>query len=559
MLSRINMFSIFFIIFLALFLLIPNSAEAYSEINLNDSLNLNDYIKNWIHIKSHLNEFELNKAHLYSEKEITDFYDNRNYNPVWVNENGLLPRGRELLSLLSTSNSQGLNPRDYHLSTLINLWRNINEKPTESISRENLAQIELLLTDAFFIYTSDLISGRVDPESFDRIWIKNTSIELVDLLEETLEKDDINEINEKLNPKEDSFQKLYDLLEKYNSIKKEGGLIEVDEDITLEPGDKNENVSTLRDRLKQEPNQSIPLQSEEEDHFDSTLKTAIKNFQHRFGLNVTGTANKETLKTLNISVDKIIEKIKLNLERWRWLPRNFQDEYILVNIPDYNLKVIKNDQNIMEMRAIIGKEQRQTPVFSSRITHLVFSPRWYIPRSIAVEDYLPEVKNDVSYLEDRNIKVYTEEDNRFKRVDPEEIEWEEIDKSEFDYYFWQDPGPWNSLGRVIFKLPNSYDIYLHDSPQQNLFDEDIRSFSSGCIRLEDAIGFALYLLEDNPEWDQDKIDQTISDRDETTVFLSEPVPIHLLYWTVWVEDDNQLHYRNDIYNRDEKLKNIILK
>lgn len=253
-----------------------------------------------------------------------------------------------------------------------------------------------------------------------------------------------------------------------------------------------------------------------------------------------------------------ITELIVNLERWRWLPRNLGEEHILVNQPSFNLKFFENNEIIMEMKTVVGTPERPTPNINSRLTHLVLSPRWYIPNSIAVQDHLPEIKEDQSYLDQRNFRVYEHDGERYREVDPDEINWEEKNKDNFPYYLWQDAGPANALGRVIFRFPNQQQIYLHDTPDRHLFAENIRAYSSGCIRLEKPLELTYYLLREDQEWDRDRIQEKIENRDETQVNLPEPVDIYLTYFTAIPDSETgQITYHDDLYERNENLRNIL--
>lgn len=248
-----------------------------------------------------------------------------------------------------------------------------------------------------------------------------------------------------------------------------------------------------------------------------------------------------------------IQEISLNLERWRWLPNDFGPRHILVNQPSFHLEVFEEDNVIMDMKTIVGRRDRPTPNISSTMTHMVLSPRWYMPTSIAIRDYLPRVQQNPNYLTERNYRVYERENGRFREVDPQDVDWDQQNRENFSYYFWQDPGPFNSLGRVIFRFPNAQDIYLHDTPERHLFNETVRTYSSGCIRIEKPIELALYLLADQPEWDRQAINEVIDRRRETTVYLKETLGVHLTYFTVLPAGDGTLNFYQDIYNRNQGL------
>ncbi|MGM0419780.1 MAG: L,D-transpeptidase family protein [Bacillota bacterium] len=253
-----------------------------------------------------------------------------------------------------------------------------------------------------------------------------------------------------------------------------------------------------------------------------------------------------------------IEEIILNLERWRQEYNGIEEnDHLLVNIPSFRLELYENDEVIMEMKTVVGRSERPTPVLRGDLNRITVSPRWYMPTSIAVKDHLPKVKNDVEHLEKGNYKTYTLEDGDFVEVDPREINWEETSKNNFPYFFWQEPGPWNALGAVVFRFPNTQNIYLHDTPDRHYFDREDRALSSGCIRLERPLELAYYLIEDMPNWNSAKMHRLIEQRDETTFNLKSPVPIYITYFTVVPGSTGQLEFHEDIYRKNDRLRNIL--
>jgi murein L,D-transpeptidase YcbB/YkuD len=236
------------------------------------------------------------------------------------------------------------------------------------------------------------------------------------------------------------------------------------------------------------------------------------------------------------------------------LPNN----HLLVNIPSFRLELYENNKVILEMKTVVGHESRPTPVLEGNLNRMTISPRWFMPTSIAVKDHLPKVKNDVDHLKKGNYKVYTLENGDFNRVDPEEVDWEDVEANQdtFPYFFWQDSGPWNALGSLVFRFPNNQSIYLHDTPDKHLFALDDRAKSSGCIRLEKPMELAEYLLSDMPDWPKSRLLDKISKRDETWLNLKSTVPIYITYFTV-TPDDNSLDFHQDIYNKNSNLRKAL--
>jgi murein L,D-transpeptidase YcbB/YkuD len=286
------------------------------------------------------------------------------------------------------------------------------------------------------------------------------------------------------------------------------------------------------------------------DLFDENVEEALINFQQRHGLEADGILGEKTLMELNIPAAKRADQIALNLERWRWLPQEMGKEFVLINLPDLKLFVYEEEKILLEMRAIIGRSYRRTPVFSDKITYLVLNPFWFVPNSIAVKDILPEIKKDVNYLKRLKIKVLSGENTV---VDIRSIDWSKVTEKNFKYRLRQDPGLNNALGRIKFMFPNKFNVYIHDTPSKELFKKPEREFSSGCIRIEGPIELAVSLLDNDPDWDRERLLKEINKNVQKTVTLKKPIPVHLLYWTAWADEGNKILFRRDIYQRDQAL------
>jgi murein L,D-transpeptidase YcbB/YkuD len=308
-------------------------------------------------------------------------------------------------------------------------------------------------------------------------------------------------------------------------------------------------VPLLRKRLAATADRVRDLDSPE---FDEPLADAVMSFQIVHGLEVDGLVGSDTTRALNVPVDERIAQITANLERWRWLPMQLASRYILVNIAGFRLEVVDDDRTVMTMRAVVGRPYRRTPVFAASMTYLVFSPYWNVPRSIATRDILPKVRRDPRYLEKQRIRVFRgwADDTP---IDPATIDWEGISRPSFPYRLRQDPGPWNALGGVKFMFPNRFNVYLHDTPDRELFEESSRTFSSGCVRIERPADLAEYLLEDPEVWDHEAIRGSMDRRRELTVRVPRPIPVYLLYWTAWIDEAGAVHFRDDVYGQDRRL------
>jgi murein L,D-transpeptidase YcbB/YkuD len=418
---------------------------------------------------------------------------------------------------------------------------------------EDLADLDLLLTDAFLLYGSHLLRGHVNPETVHSEWvIKSRDADLKRILEAGLEKNQIDRALADLKPPHPAYAALREALSHYEAIAGAGGWPVVPSGPKMEMGDSGPRVSALGSRLVVSGNLD-PAENRDPSFFDENLDRAVRRFQMRHGLEVDGIVGRATLKALNVPVDDRVNQIKTNLERWRWLPHDLGRRYILVNIANFELDVVENGHVVMTMRVIVGRRYRKTPVFSGTIRYMEMNPYWHIPTKIAVRDIIPHIREDTDYLKRKKIKVFDSWDDNAREIDPESIDWSQFTLTSLRFKLRQDPGPVNALGRVKFMFPNKFSVYLHDTPSRSLFQKVKRAFSSGCIRIERPVDLAEYLLESDPEWTRERILATFDSGETRVVRISEPIQVHLLYVTAWVESGGTVHFRDDIYERDERL------
>ena len=291
--------------------------------------------------------------------------------------------------------------------------------------------------------------------------------------------------------------------------------------------------------------------------FDERLAAAVARFQRRHGLNDDGAVGPTTLSALNVPVEHRIEQIILNMERWRWMPDDLGRRYIQVNMAGFGLEVIEDGWPVMAMRVVVGRPYRRTPVFSARMTYMVINPTWNVPASIAKRDYLPKLRRNPGRVAEHQIRVFDSWNGRTREVDPRKIDWSRVSASRFPYMLRQDPGHQNALGRIKFMLPNPFSIYLHDTPSVQLFEREVRTFSSGCIRLQEPFALADYLMKDSTQWSSTRIQEEIVSGRTTNVGLPAAIPVHFTYSTAWVDAEGELHFHGDIYGRDALLRKAL--
>jgi murein L,D-transpeptidase YcbB/YkuD len=275
-------------------------------------------------------------------------------------------------------------------------------------------------------------------------------------------------------------------------------------------------------------------------------------FQSTHGLNPDGVVGNDTREALNISPEQRVMQIQVNMARWAKLSKELGDHYIIVNIPAFTMNLVENGNSVLNMKAIVGKPERPTPEIESTVTRIVLNPYWNVPKLIAQKDIIPKIINDPGYLDEMNIKILNREDDSDSyEIDPGEIDWQAVEAEGFQYHFRQDPGENNALGLVKFEFENSHDVYMHDTPAKELFDAEKRDFSSGCIRLEKPFELVTYLMAQNENWSEERM-QSILDAGKTSyIKIARPMPVIIAYLTAFVDDSGQLQFRNDIYGWDQ--------
>jgi murein L,D-transpeptidase YcbB/YkuD len=289
----------------------------------------------------------------------------------------------------------------------------------------------------------------------------------------------------------------------------------------------------------------VPIDSP---HFDADVAAAAKIFQQRMGLIDDAVVGKTTQTELNVPIAQRIRQLRVSLDRGRVLLHDLPGEFIIVNVSGYSIALVRGEQIVWEARAQVGKPYRQTPVFRSDITYLVFNPTWTVPPGIIEKDILPDARRDPNAITRRGLKVI---DRSGSEINPSTVDWSRFKSGHIPYTLRQDPGPQNALGRVKFMFPNEYHVYLHDTPSKSLFDREERTFSSGCVRVERATELAELLLENQAGWDKTAIANTLAKGQIQNVTLKRKTPVLLTYWTAWVDAKERLNFRRDIYGRDE--------
>lgn len=469
------------------------------------------------------------------------FYAQRQDRPVWIEDGALSPRAQALLDTLAEAGRDGLYAANYELAPSL---RNAQ-------TAQDLATADIMLSAVLVRYTIDLQSGRAVLMKSDRDqFLPPKPVDAVALLNAAAVAPDIARYIASLSPRNPIYRGLCQALARYRTIAAKGGWQAIPDGPTLSLGNIDPAVAVVRTRLQISGDLPSDAPVQAPDQFDEALYNAVTRFQARNGLASDGNVGPQTRKALNVPVDERIQQILANLERARWLPENLGDPYVIVNLAAFQLEVVEAGRVALEMRVVVGRPARSTPMFSDEITYLEFNPYWHVPPTVLAEDKLPILRSDPASLTAQGIRVIAPGG---AIVDPTTINWSEVSASNFPYSLRQDPGAGNALGRVKFMFPNSHDIYLHDTPSRSQFHQSTRAFSSGCIRVQKPVALAELLLQHNAGWNRARIERVIASGRNRAVMLATPVPVHLVYLTAWMGRDGQVHFRNDLYSRDAQL------
>jgi len=490
-------------------------------------------------------EIPISKVDLF----LAAIYAANDMKPLWVSEKGPDKNAAVILQFLENAETEGLRSSDYDVQGINRLWR--------SRQLDDLAQLDTLLTLNLAKYIHDVSHGRLSPfESEPELFAEagDRHFKPVLIIENARAAENLAAYLADLPPHHEYYRKLRETLKEYRKIAATGGWERIPAGKSLHPGDRDERVEKVRERF------GAAAAFENETLYDDQLVLHIKQFQKKFGLKVDGVIGPNTLEALNRSPEDIIEVIILNMARWRWQKIEFGRRYIMVNIANYDLVAVEDDRIILEMAVIVGKLQHQTPVFSRRVQYVDINPFWNITPSIAAKEELPELQKDRFYLAKRKVRVFSNWQDDGVELDSTEIDWHKVTAGKMKQYkLRQDPGLFNALGQIKFVFPNEYDVYIHGTPAQELFEHNKRNFSHGCIRASRPLELAEFLLSGEKQgWSLARIKEIVGQGQRMVVNITNPVSVHITYQTVWIDNLGEIHFNDDIYGRDRKLAAILL-
>ena len=471
---------------------------------------------------------------------VAAFYEKNGFAPAWTRPDDL----DQLLAALRDVAGDGLDPEDYGLGEL-QRRRGVLTDP--QATPQQLAQFDLMATDGCLAALLHLYRGKVDPATLDTHW--NFDPRQIDqaqglkAVRDALAQGTIGALFARARPQNPLYGQLRTALAKLREVAAQGGWPRIADGPTLKPGNHDPRVPMLRQRLQPV---GPALGGGADDLYDPALEAALKQFQREQYLAADGHLGKATLAALNVPVAARIEQLRANLERARWLMHQLQGEFVVVDIAGYQVAYYKDGKPVWRSRVQVGKPYRSTPVFKSKITYLTLNPTWTVPPTILKNDILPKLRRNPGYLAANRIRVL---DGQGRELSPSRVNW----ANPRGIVLRQDAGPGNSLGRLVIRFPNDYAVYMHDTPHQELFANQQRTYSSGCIRVERPRELAELLLDDPVQWNRAGIDRAIDTLKTQTVMLRNPVPLLLAYWTVDLREDGRVGFRPDVYRRDPPL------
>jgi murein L,D-transpeptidase YcbB/YkuD len=472
---------------------------------------------------------------------IQDFYARRGFRPAWDEKNAA-----ELRRALADSAADGLNPVDYFLPQLEELSR---QSKGPAATPTQIAQHDILQTEALLRLGYHLLFGKVDPETFDPQWNYGRTLEDRDIaprIEAILASRDVYQRIEALKPTHRLYGALKRELARYRAAEAAPAPPPVPAGASLKPGASDPRVPLLRARLLASGDLAAGGAADSP-VYDAPLEEAVRRFQQRMGLESDGAVGAGTLAELNLPAAERARILRVNLDRGRVLLQDLPERFVVVNIAGFTAFLVRGQEIEWSARVQVGKPYRKTPLFRSEMTYVVFNPTWTVPPGIIRSDILPAAQADPASITRRGLKVL---DAGGREVDPASVDWSRFKSGHIPYTLRQDPGPKNALGRVKLMFPNDYFVYLHDTPSQALFDRADRAFSSGCVRVERALELAERVLDDPGQWNAQSIAEVIHGGKLQNVTLKRRMPVLLAYWTAWVDRDGHVNFRRDLYGQD---------
>lgn len=494
-------------------------------------------------LEAYLRKGKMLGVRLLNSNEMLSFYKDRDFKYVWLTEAGVNNNARVFKDALEYSWTHGFNPKAYHYDEIVTHWG--------AKSSNNKAELELLLTNAFIKHTKDMTAMRINPSLFKlrkEDWKKPISAQ--ESLKLLVSNRNIRATLKEIEPQGKTYKKLR--RELIRLVDEESHHYEAHLPIEfkglMKPGWSHAQVEKLRYRL------GVPASENRKYRYDDTLAAAVMRFQKDNGLDADGIIGANTLQVLNRTKDSKIKQIIANMERLRWVEPDRGDRYVMVNIPSYKLWAIDDGRVDFEMPVIVGSPWRRTRMFKTEITGVRFNPDWTIPPTIKRFDIWPKVKENPNYLNDKGIQLFEGYGRNAVSLDPHAIDWENLSLSELhSIRMVQIPGDHNPLGHTRVLMPNPFNMYLHDTNKRSYFEKTERALSSGCIRMEEPERMADFILDPEGWWNDKEKQEMYASDDVIDVMVTDSMPVYVVYYTNWIDDNGSVVYGSDVYGYDTKL------
>jgi murein L,D-transpeptidase YcbB/YkuD len=460
--------------------------------------------------------------------DVRTFYTQREHAPAWVNHRRPTGKAADAITVLNTARRHGFDPADYGAPQLLEMSQAVEKLDKGSDARlEELAEFDVRLTAGLLRFGRDVAVGRVHGDA--NFKARRQAPDLVAAV--TAAVDDPGTLVDAVRPPHDEYAALSKALDDLHGQKEKGGWVKVP-------------TARSTDQLRQR------LEAGGELKAGGDLTAAVKSFQELHSIAASGVVDDKTLAALNVPLDWRIQQVAINLQRWRWMPDQLGDRHFFVNIPYFHLIARESGKPVMDIRVVVGKPGHNTPIFSEDMKVVVFSPYWNIPDTIAENETAPAVARDPNYLARQGIEILRVSNKGTETLEASDVKWDSPDAMK-GLVFRQKPGDSNALGHVKFLFPNEYNVYLHDTPADSLFAKPGRAFSHGCVRVEEPETLAKYVLGGYSEWDEAHIFEAMRAGVEKQVALKKSIPVHIAYFTAWVDENHGLHFQPDIYGYDK--------
>lgn len=493
---------------------------------------------------------------------VAEFYEARNFAPAWLEP----ARAVELLGVIRASDRDGLRPADYRpqfVERLLGRDVSPGEAPAGPAAARDLARRDIMLTDALALLAAHLRYGKANPEA--PLAAANPGAQssagsrhlapLAADLQGIARADSLAVALASARPRSAHYHRLLAGLAKYRHLAAAGGWPAVSSGPSLRPGMSDSRVRELARRLAATGDLVDPgwEQASPDDVYGERLQSAVGRFQARHGLATDSIVGPATLAALNASVAARIDQLRVNLERVRWIADRLGGDYLLVNAASFRADLVRDGRLAWQTRVVVGEREQQTPEVCSMLKYVVFNPTWTLPHRIARDEILPRIRKDPQFFASGGYELY---DRDGTILDPANVDWAAVTEESFRFTLMQLPGPANQLGQVKFVFPNEYSVTMHDTPARHLFDVAERAFSHGCVRVDEPLALAANVLSADG-WTRAHVDAQVRSNETRTVFLSEPLPVLLLYFTAEVDDAGTVHFYDDIYERDAAVLKLL--